>query len=71
MSKTLQFVNELLANVDFCAGRAEEMIFCFKQTGDPDFLDLAEDFSTLANQYNAEAEALLNFIRLTQAGFSK
>ena len=71
MSKTLQFVDELLAQVDFCAGRAQEMISCFKQTGDPEFLNLAEEFSTLANRYNSEAETLLDFIRLTQAGFSK
>ncbi len=71
MSKTLEFVNELLAQVDFCAGRAQEMIACFKQTGDPDFLDLAEEFSALADSYISEVENLLEFIRLTQAGFSK
>ena len=67
MSNAFQFVNELLAQVDFCVSRAKQMIACYDQTGDPDFLDLAEEFSALADQYSSEVESLLELIGLTQA----
>ena len=71
MSNVFQFVNELLAQVDFCIVRAIQMIACYDKTGDPDFLDLAEEFSTLADEYSSEVEKLLEFIGPIQPGVGK
>ena len=67
MSKTFQFVDHLIEESVSCTDNAERLIACYDQTGDPDFLDLAEEFSALADQYSSEVENLLELIGLTQA----